>query len=820
MMLSLNLDTEAFAARRRTLMERIEAALRPHVDLALIRVGLPGWFAMLERPVEQAFNDVVAEEFGEPSQVIDEMREAFITELTRSLSQAKRSDNYEAQVERITRWVSTATINAATEAAVATDPDLGVGLEWVSMGDEDVRASHREAHGQVVPLGGTFEVEGVQVHYPGQPVGPPSLWLNCRCLARPAMLEQAAGQAETFAADDREHDRTEYPLVKGEAEMPENLTAAAEVDDEVDDSAPEVPEEDLHLPVPWHGVLAPEGTPSGDGRQFAPESLRNRDLPLPLKYMAADAEGHDGSVVVGRIDRIWREDGKMLGEGVFDSSPQAYEAIRQIAEQMIRGVSVDVDDATAALEEESGLTTFSSARIAAATLCAIPAFAEAFVALGTWDDGSDFQPDTRPEVDQAGAETQTFAEGDVVEEDAPQCQYGEEYATHKVGEVYSCDRHMEQAIEDAGEGAEVVDLKPEVAPEDFAPVPVKTKDGPGWITHPKPTKRITDYWVDGVGAAKIGWGAPGDFNRCRVQLAKYVQNPDWLAGLCANLHYRALRVWPGQHHAGRTESMSDTASITASVGLVETTEFVYDADWFREPELSGPTPITVTEEGRIFGHLAAWGTCHIGFANECIDVPRSETDYAYFLTGEVDTDAGPVAVGQISVGGGHARDGLSIRPTIAHYDSTSTAVADVTVGEDNFGVWVAGAIRPDAPAEKVRDLRASALSGDWREVIVKGRPSMELVAALSVNVPGFPIPRTSAAWRGGRAMSLVAAGIPQVEAEREGGAFDPADLKAAVKDALAEMQMDEERKARAARSRKVLRDLRAHNARKRLTNSM
>ena len=42
--------------------------------------------------------------------------------------------------------------------------------------------------------------------------------------------------------------------------------------------------------------------------------------------------------------------------------------------------------------------------------------------------------------------------------------------------------------------------------------------------------QIPSMLARGKGAAKIRWGVPGDFNRCRLQLAKYVQNPDWLAG--------------------------------------------------------------------------------------------------------------------------------------------------------------------------------------------------------------------------------------------------------------------------------------------------
>src|SRR5690606_17936487 len=66
----------------------------------------------------------------------------------------------------------------------------------------------------------------------------------------------------------------------------------------------------------------------------------------------------------------------------------------------------------------------------------------------------------------------------------------------------------------------------------FAP---GTKDGPGWITHPVPTGRIRRYWTKGKGAAKIRWGMGGDFNRCRRQLVKYITNPEWLAGACANM---------------------------------------------------------------------------------------------------------------------------------------------------------------------------------------------------------------------------------------------------------------------------------------------
>lgn len=58
------------------------------------------------------------------------------------------------------------------------------------------------------------------------------------------------------------------------------------------------------------------------------------------------------------------------------------------------------------------------------------------------------------------------------------------------------------------------------------------------------TERLMRYWAKGAGAAKIRWGVPGDFDRCVVELGKYV-SPGTVKGLCANLHHRATGAWPG-----------------------------------------------------------------------------------------------------------------------------------------------------------------------------------------------------------------------------------------------------------------------------------
>lgn len=182
------------------------------------------------------------------------------------------------------------------------------------------------------------------------------------------------------------------------------------------------------------------------------------------------------------------------------------------------------------------------------------------------------------------------------------------------------------------------------------------------------------------------------------------------------------------------------------------------AEWFSDPRLSRPTPLSVKDDGRVFGHLALWGTCHISHAGsgECVTPPHSTTGYAYFHTGAIRTQGGAeVPVGHLTLDTMHANLAASPASTLAHYENTGAVIADITVGEDSHGIWVAGSLRPSATSEQIRALRAAPLSGDWRRV----GGALELVAALAVNVPGFPIPRPAGMVASGAITSLVAAGM-------------------------------------------------------------
>jgi hypothetical protein len=196
-----------------------------------------------------------------------------------------------------------------------------------------------------------------------------------------------------------------------------------------------------------------------------------------------------------------------------------------------------------------------------------------------------------------------------------------------------------------------------------------------------------------------------------------------------------------------------------------------------------PIPWTV-ENGTVRGYVAFWQDddggemCHIGYSDQCVCPPRSETGYARFLLKDMEcADGSKVAVGPICLRGGHAGAYGDERAALDHYDNTDSIAAWVTCGENDWGIAVAGIVQPDLDDAQLMKLSLASPSGDWRPYPT-GRPtSREMVAVSMVPVPGFPQVVAASGFRprlhvrNGAVESLVAA-----------GAAGPAKLKA---DALA-----------------------------------
>jgi hypothetical protein len=409
-------------------------------------------------------------------------------------------------------------------------------------------------------------------------------------------------------------------------------------------------------------LVIPEGVETGDGRMFRKGSITTRELPLPLLWQIKTSDGHAGSVVVGRIDRMERiESGIGNAIGIFDDGEYGKEAERLVRHGFIRGVSADMDQFEAEEQKKESKKTSKT----------------------------DAAEDTDAKDNKVGGEKMTINKARVM-------------AVTMV---------------------------------------------------PKPA-----------------------FQECKIFIVEgdEEQNP------------QEETMVPDGIYVEDVES-SDEQAVVASAILAGAVPIVPPADWFNNPKLKQATPITVDDNGRVFGHIAAWNVDHIGLVAGT-KPPRSRSGYSYFHTGVVRTDSGKdVPVGQLTLAGGHASLEASALDAVKHYDDTASAVADVHAGEDAYGIWVAGALRTNATDEQIRALRASAPSGDWRPI----RGSLELVAVCQVNVPGFPIARARVA--SGQVMALVAAGASYMAHLK---AEDP-ELGARV--ASAKAKFDETRAARSAK---------------------
>jgi len=559
---------------------------------------------------------------------------------------------------------------------------------------------------------------------------------------------------------------TPYAVVKGEGESGELMGChatktdaeeqqaalyAAEGGDQDDDENKDEGEDMAGKTAPWEGVLAVEGIVTGDGREFAPDSLTWGELPLPLRWNKEDSHGGEPRTIavnVGRIDRIWRDGNKVMGAGVLDLSDEDGRRVHaKLKGGFLRGVSIDADsigdadiefiwpedDVEGEGEESEDLfellfaqpekILFKAGRIRAATLVDIPAFAEAYIAL----------------LDEEGA---IVAGGTPVGEDLARqaAMVGGAITTHST--ATSEGEWDAAANEKRLEGPLTLEIaRAMYAWYDEAAI----EDG----ELPKSACKFPHHEVGED-------GRPGAANLAACSAVIAALHGGRGGSDIPDADRRGVYDHVAKHlrDAGQEpEPFRSRASLAASG------PWRPPAAWFADPKLSVPTPITITDSGRIYGHAAQWGTCHVGYADTCVQPPREDA-HPYYMTGEVVCDDGtPVAVGQITVGTGHAPLHLGAGPAAEHYDNTGHAVADVAVGNDRHGIWVAGAIRPGADPDLVHQLRAAGqVSGDWRRI----GGQLRLVGLLAVNVPGFPVPKMRARVASGQPLALVAAGRPTV----------------------------------------------------------
>lgn len=530
-------------------------------------------------------------------------------------------------------------------------------------------------------------------------------------------------------------------------------------------------------PAYWEGCLGMEGELTGDGRFIEPNALA-WTLPMPLRYVRQDVGEHSGAVVVGRIMTLERRPGGLLwASGDFDmGSTDGAEAERMVREKFLNGVSMDLDDVSFEVRIAAELAAKTAQKPGAGADAAgdvmLPVNADGTVTVAKINAAEEIRATTAGRVRAATiVAVPAFASAQI-------------YST-MTAPVLAPAGPADPMDEEDMPLAEPTD---QPAPADITDQDVTLASLAG---KPGSARALIQWYETGEGAARIGWGTPGDFTRC-VQLANDHMSSEKAKGFCANRHHAVTGEWPG---AGNQHESEDAEALAASGSSTYRFPIAPPSNWFSNPGLKDVTGLKVTAEGQVYGHLATWGTCHIGMSHQgCVTAPKSRSGYAYFRTGEIITAEGAeIPVGHITLDTTHATtSGLSAAGAQRHYEVTGHVVADVACGEDAFGIWVAGALRPNVSPAKVREMRAAPLSGDWRRV----GGNLELVAALSVNVPGFPIPRPKGLVAGGVVQSLVAGGmVAPTEVVRPGlpGALSLDDLRYLKR--LAERERREEANA-------------------------
>lgn len=569
-------------------------------------------------------------------------------------------------------------------------------------------------------------------------------------------------------------------------------------------------------PVRWRAVLAREGEITADGRVIDPGALTWRPLPLTLMAMIVNSEsGHTGSEVAGRIDRIYRAGFDIIGEGVFDVGEYGSTIAELVRTRTLRGVSVDIAPEEIEFRPKPGavqeydddgepfdlpeIMAVTKGLLLGATVCPFQAIGSATIEVITAAGVPLVLRFTQAlELAMPGPAMPMPGEapGDEPDDAEPDADPDDLFGGCAVL-LYPASEEAAQIALPDGEPADSLHVTlaycPGASPSDLAPVVAEMAARCEMLTGN----------VTGVGNFDAS-GAGGDGHPCFA-----IPNVPGLAALRTDL-VRALddagvpvatdydfvpHITLGYStmgpmmppHAGRVGCDLTFDALTLSsksgdqrrypLGLapVELTAAAAGLapvrpprEWFENPRLEGPTPLTVTDDGRVFGHVAVFNQCHIGNPagpGICVTAPKSPTGYSNFHLGELVTAEGDaIAVGQLTIDTGHAPLGTTPRQAVAHYDNTGTVAAHVRCGEDRFGIWFAGAVSPDVSESMLRKFRGSKISGDWRKV--NGR--VDMIGAHCVNIPGFPIPRpaarivASAALDGeldGGLLALVAAGI-------------------------------------------------------------
>lgn len=493
----------------------------------------------------------------------------------------------------------------------------------------------------------------------------------------------------------------------------------------------------------WSGPVARYAPAlTGDNRRLAVGGIDHRQLPLPVRY-AADG-GHAGAVDIGGITGLDVTQDPIVANGFYlpaSVEPQVTPAMYKML-MGINGMSLDLEPGSMkmAVTEENDdagearrVLDINNATIMAITQVSTPAFANTRVDISMGPDSTIPMPMAL--IAAAAEQGFTFEEVDdswAIEQMALVAATVAEYAVKSSWDLPIAkgdpgwDAGAARAALDSWAGDDMGKYASAFLYKDASADPKLKGSYKFPIAMPVSGKLTIIPAAVRAAASRVSGADIPSADKAAMQRV---------------IHTLMMRISPAASEISE--------GLVAGGGPLAPTNRV-----FFDPMLDKPTPVQVTPDGRVFGHIALWNVCHTGVGNKCVLAPHSKLDYEKFHQGTVITSEGEaLRVGKITLGAGHADVRLGMLPAVEHYDNSATAVAVVRAGEDRFGIWFAGSLLPGVSAERCAELRRSPLSGDWR--YDDKVDNLELIAALAVNSPGFPIYGMVA----GAQISLCAAGM-------------------------------------------------------------
>ena len=89
----------------------------------------------------------------------------------------------ENRMQTFARTAMTGAQNAGRQASMEDAEDMGIKVKkkWLATLDSRTRDTHQRLDGQEVPVDEPFEIDRMEIRYPGDPSAEPELVYNCRC---------------------------------------------------------------------------------------------------------------------------------------------------------------------------------------------------------------------------------------------------------------------------------------------------------------------------------------------------------------------------------------------------------------------------------------------------------------------------------------------------------------------------------------------------------------------------------------------------------------------------------------------------------------